>query len=645
MKNKKIKNFTIKYSDGIFPNETVDIVISKDNVMGLDEAFIANKEEAVQEVLIKTAETKQEMVDLLTLAGYADEITIEDTYTTRETAKGEGIGSGTKSVLKKVVGSTVACKQLFDIESLVFSSSSATNSNGKLIFDNSSNSSALYVPTENIFALKLKPNTTYSSRCRYKATFIRNDGSSGGSMSRSLTLQTVETFEQGDYKIRIFGDNISLTEEYKEGIIYGKFTTPADMSEFKHLVTRPNGYCVTEFSELMLVEGDYTESNFPEYQPYFTGLKSASFGGIESTNEDSMETSTLDLPKTEMPLGKTIDFEAKKITDYGVDLVLTGTEDWILNVQANTSGWGNVYQLSLPKTCDQSKVPIISENYDFLSQYWLIGDKTNVFSITSAVVLIKTDGVQTIDEFTDWLKQRDTDGNPVTIRYVSSVLQSETDFSADSSYTVWPHGTETIENENAQYGADLTLTQKYITYTPRSYEGIREEVKDGYVAKITGTPDSGATRGFVYGLQSDGTTPNLYKVQIQATADTIPLRNPNGSFYVGTPTLQYEAVNKGYVDENKGTKLYLHSIKFSNGKTITMINTNKDAYNESSDLSVAFANSIRAMYGVTSPILQFFRDGSLPAGGDNLIIFYFLSGSVQSTNVTTPGLIDTVTAL
>ena len=45
------------------------------------------------------------------------------------------------------------------------------------------------------------------------------------------------------------------------------------------------------------------------WQPYFTGLKSASFGGIESTNADGTETSTLDFPKTPTPLGVTIDFE------------------------------------------------------------------------------------------------------------------------------------------------------------------------------------------------------------------------------------------------------------------------------------------------------------------------------------------------
>lgn len=92
-------------------------------------------------------------------------------------------------------------------------------------------------------------------------------------------------------------------------------------------------------------------------------------------------------------------------------------------------------------------------------------------------------------------------------------------------------------------------------FVPTNTESVNSAISkyqadNSYVAKMAGTPDTGATRGFLYGLTYDGTTPNLYKVQIQANADTIPLRNPNGTFYVGTPTIQYEAANKGYVDDN-----------------------------------------------------------------------------------------------
>lgn len=109
--------------------------------------------------------------------------------------------------------------------------------------------------------------------------------------------------------------------------------------------------------------------------------------------------------------------------------------------------------------------------------------------------------------------------------------------------------TQNTVARRTDYGGLRCVTQYQNDATTKQF------VEDNFVAKQTGTPDSGATRGFLYGLQSDGTTPNLYKVQIQSTADTIPLRNPSGTFYVGTPTLQYEAANKGYVD-NKVTGIF-----------------------------------------------------------------------------------------
>ena len=70
---------------------------------------------------------------------------------------------------------------------------------------------------------------------------------------------------------------------------------------------------------------------------------------------------------------------------------------------------------------------------------------------------------------------------------------------------------------------------------------------DGKVDKQTPEFDAGATRGYVYFIDTDHNQ-TVKKVQIQANADTIPLRNPSGTFYVGNATLPYEAVNKGYVD-------------------------------------------------------------------------------------------------
>lgn len=70
----------------------------------------------------------------------------------------------------------------------------------------------------------------------------------------------------------------------------------------------------------------------------------------------------------------------------------------------------------------------------------------------------------------------------------------------------------------------------------------------GVLGKKTGAFDNGAIRGYVYFIDTNNNQ-IIKPVQIQANADTIPLRNPNGNFYVGKPTLIYECTNKGYVDE------------------------------------------------------------------------------------------------
>ena len=410
---------------------------------------------------------------------------IEQEYTDRVTADGANVLDGSKAVLKKVEGSTVACKQLFDIDSLVYTSDLVTNANGKLIFDNSALQAAKYIFTDSVTAIKLKPNTTYTSRCKFKATLVNSGGQSGGSMSRALRLQTNKDFDGN--AIVIFGDALQYgVDTNLEGIIYSKFTTPADLSEYKYLVTRMRGYSIKEFSELMLVEGEYTESNFPEYQPYFTGLKSASFAGIESTNADGTETSTLAFPKTETPLGTTIDFENKKIVGYGYTIELKGTEEVYYYKAAGINGIRAPILPSFEKLANGvSSDFFVGKSFveigcicigasEGSNNMYIIGvleslgftdtwaDKSNPTSEEKATA---------VSNFKAWLAQRYADGNPVTIRYVSATLQSETPFTAAqeaarNTYTAYTGGTETVlGNDNAEFGANNTVTQDYILVT------------------------------------------------------------------------------------------------------------------------------------------------------------------------------------
>ena len=200
-------------------------------------------------------------------------------------------------------------------------------------------------------------------------------------------------------------------------------------------------------------------------------LASASFAGIESINADGTETSTLAFPKTEMPLGVTIDFENKKITDYGVDLVLTGTER--IEYRWGGTTYGNYVQIvGVLPTIESSAVYASTEGDNFIVGASTAGNETMLWTSILDILGFTTTGTQAtaeeqataITNFKAYLAQRYADGNPVTIRYVSSELQSETDFMADNNeYTAWVNGTEKVlENDGAEFNADNTLTQNYL---------------------------------------------------------------------------------------------------------------------------------------------------------------------------------------
>ena len=46
-------------------------------------------------------------------------------------------------------------------------------------------------------------------------------------------------------------------------IVYNKFTTPSDLIGYDYLVARVNGYKKMTFEDIVVIEGNYDESNFP----------------------------------------------------------------------------------------------------------------------------------------------------------------------------------------------------------------------------------------------------------------------------------------------------------------------------------------------------------------------------------------------
>lgn len=170
---------------------------------------------------------------------------------------------GNKELLNAVGNKT---KNLFDISFADFKSSTFPfeRNDFQLSFGNN-DSSANYFSTSNLSAFNLEPNKTYTSRCKITETVITSGGSTAGSMMKSIYWQDNNTYSS-NAKIAIVNGYSSSAAS--DGYYYTAFTAPSDISSLQYFVVRLTGYTNLIIEELMIVEGAYDASNFPEYVPY-----------------------------------------------------------------------------------------------------------------------------------------------------------------------------------------------------------------------------------------------------------------------------------------------------------------------------------------------------------------------------------------
>ena len=531
--------------------------------------------------------------------------TIEDTYAERVTADGANVLNGSKAILEKVVGNTVKCNNLIPAYNNTVTNKGLTYKgsedgtitvSGTLIVAEGSSTATSSISVKNLKNLKTGTYTYCLNASNYTGGLT---GHVAMYNSTGVWMKNFGNDNGNGFTFTLTEDDLANGNYVRVNIWFQVNTT-----------TEINVTC-----KPMLNEG----STALPYEPYFTGLKNASFGGIESTgrnliNQDllldgtsssiavfegfdcikltagttvipfsckantqvtlscdmawdnSVDTywyytyadgtkskslfsisaqgyssfstniftytptkdvvglevvrygsdknlyvknmmlnmgailpyepyvsNTLDFPKTEMPLGRTIDFESKKITDYGVTIVLKGGADegWdytkykVGGLIYNTLYCYNV----MPTTENRTQGVVTDGTVDTKAKYgygyWWIGTSNPVMHWVGILDLLgfsskfadvenptREEQIQATRDFKAYLAQRYADGNPVTIRYVSKkTLQAETDFTAEQSavgneYTAYNGGTETVlENDGAEYGADNTLSQNYIIVT------------------------------------------------------------------------------------------------------------------------------------------------------------------------------------
>jgi hypothetical protein len=266
---------------------------------------------------------------------------IEDEYSERITANGESVldwqGNGSTARLLRVAGDTQATKNIFNFEKVSFDDNLK---NGTMVFEKAGNSlvfksikadnNYFYTGTSDagdLSAFLLKPNTTYTSFVTITvATLDDNDYNliGAGSYSCCLSLQDVSTYAT---------NRINIVDSYNQEKPYDKvgtftvrtvFTTPQDLSAYTYVSTRVGNNIQVTYTNLMIVEGEYTEETMPKYVQGFDGLKNVVFQGIISKSADGTKESVLSFPAPiECGLGVTIDFENQKIINQGVEIPFT----------------------------------------------------------------------------------------------------------------------------------------------------------------------------------------------------------------------------------------------------------------------------------------------------------------------------------
>ena len=358
-------------------------------------------------------DNKFDIIDsILSQSGISYQADIVDTYTERITADGENVLDGSKAILKKVEGSTVACRNLFD-KNLALDGYEIIYADNGTLGVNAEWFTTDYIP--------VRPNTSYVVSGKPNGVTV---------MAYNSNKEVITNLGGGTSGFRTTGNAAFV---------------------------RLNGLLIQK-DTFQFEEG----TTATEYQPYFTGLKSSSFAGIESTNADGTETSTLDFPKTETPLGVTIDFENKKITEEYAQYTFTGNEAVSSATMINTGFYR--YYFSTPNAipmkmgdmqkgvCD--KYPTNNEGWHSPTRECVhFGQSNNNFYIYLS------------KEYTTAEVQELVKGMTVSYPRATPI---ETDFTAEQSasgnkYTAYKGGTEKVlDNDGAEFNADNTLTQNYL---------------------------------------------------------------------------------------------------------------------------------------------------------------------------------------
>ena len=230
---------------------------------------------AISDTQGQLAQTNQNVEDLYTILEQAQVVTVttlEQAYTTRETADGENIVDGVQTTVKEIRGKTVATENLipypyYNKSGVINGITYKVNSDGSILLNGTATANSSFVLVSNILPIRLDKSKKY---------VLSGCPSGGGFESYRIFIQNT-TYEQGYSDI---GKGVVFTAEYTD---YYIFIIIREGVTVNNLVFRP-----------MLNAGTTAKP----YSKWFPGLKNASFEKIVSTGRNLIDLSDVSLEKT-----------------------------------------------------------------------------------------------------------------------------------------------------------------------------------------------------------------------------------------------------------------------------------------------------------------------------------------------------------
>ena len=220
---------------------------------------------AISDTQSQLAQTNQNVEDLYTILEQAQVVTVttlEQAYTTRETADGENIVDGVQTTVKKIRGKTVATTNQFSIANLA--NTDYLTVSGKTI-----------TVTNRYDCNSLK---TLRQLC---------PDIHAGTYTASVNVSANTDLSNASGTIALYSSDglLYLLPQHTAGQLKNVFTlSNADLDRSVYFFGMSEG--TVTWDKLMVLEGDWTDKEIPAYSDWFAGLKNSFFKEIVSTGRN-----------------------------------------------------------------------------------------------------------------------------------------------------------------------------------------------------------------------------------------------------------------------------------------------------------------------------------------------------------------------